>query len=241
MKRNKKIAIASLSVCLAAALAIGTTMAFLTDSEEAVNRFSVGDLDITLDEPNWDEDDGRDLIPGDSVEKDPTITAVTGDSYVRIVMEIQDKNGAAITNEDRLDLILQTIYYDSGKDGKPLITQGESYSLDDLEKMKLERINGDFTQDKEKSTASGEYYYNYSKVMKQGESAKLFTDIVVPIDWDREELELLGEYSIVIQAQAIQADNFSNAKEAFDALDGEIEKGTIDKNYATVGGVTVKS
>lgn len=238
-KNRKKLIAGVLSICLIAAIAVGGTLAYLTDSEKATNTFSVGDLDITLTEPKWDDEtDGKDLVPGDTEEKNPTIAAVEHDSYMRTIMSIQDKNGNAITDQDRLDLILATIRY-----ADPALAETNSYSLSDLEAYNM--INSEFTLVADKSSSkdnvTGVYYFNYNNVLAEGETATLFTNIVIPTDWNQTQLKTLGEYQIVIEAQAIQVDHFESAEAAYSALDAEVEAGTIQKDYATVGGVTVKA
>lgn len=248
IKNNgKKICIGVLLVGLIATLGIGGTLAFLTDAEQVTNTFSVGDLDITLDESEWDDDgdgdkdednvdedgdpnngDGRNLVPGDTRAKNPTVHAVKGDSYMRVVMMIKDKSGDIITDGKRLDLIWKTIRYDS--EGK--INVNEHYLLRDLVEMK--HINPIFEEDTARST-SGIYFYNYTEIFKEGDEVVFFTNIVIPGDWDKEELELLGEYQIVIQAQAIQSQNIDK-DDAFALLDGEIEADRADSNYGVVGG-----
>lgn len=269
-KNSKKIAIGALSICLVAAMAIGGTMAFLTDSEQVTNHFSLGDLDITIDEPSWDDGtpddpdtpddestpgDGEDLVPGDTKDKDPTITAVEGDSYMRVVMTIKDRDtGDVITDSDRLDLILKTIRYAEND----AIKEGTPYALAAL--ADYSTVNSAFTKDDNKSSA-GVYYYNYNDIFEKGDEVVLFTDIVIPTDWNQDELNTLrgvyyvdadGEevtadtegaiktyhnYMIEIQAQAIQSDNFANAAAAFAALDAEINadpNATAQQNYGAV-------
>lgn len=269
-KNSKKIVIGALSICLVAAMAIGGTMAFLTDSEQVTNHFSLGDLDITIDEPGWEDDthenpddpdgpdepgDGEDLVPGDTKDKDPTVTAVEGNSYMRVVMTIKDRDsGEVITDTARLDLILQTIRYAEGD----AIVEGTPYALADL--ASYNTVNSKFVKDTERSS-DGVYYYNYDGIFNKDDKAVLFTDIVIPTDWNQEELNTLRgiyytdadgnevaadaegatktyhNYMIEIQAQAIQSDNFADAAAAFAALDGEITSNpvTAQKNYGVVG------
>ncbi|MBO5449603.1 MAG: hypothetical protein J5994_09770 [Ruminococcus sp.] len=269
-KNSKKIVIGALSICLVAAMAIGGTMAFLTDSEQVTNHFSLGDLDITIDEPGWEDDthenpddpdgpdepgDGEDLVPGDTKDKDPTVTAVEGNSYMRVVMTIKDRDsGEVITDTDRLDLILQTIRYAESD----AIVEGTPYALADL--ATYNTVNSKFVKDTERSS-DGVYYYNYDGIFNKDDTAVLFTDIVIPTDWNQTELNTLRgiyytdadgnevaadaegatktyhNYMIEIQAQAIQSDNFADAAAAFEALDGEITSNpvTAQKNYGVVG------
>ena len=55
MTKTKKIAAAVLSLALVGSIAIGGTLAYLTDKEEDTNVFKIGDVDITLEEDNFEE------------------------------------------------------------------------------------------------------------------------------------------------------------------------------------------
>ena len=67
----KKIIAWTLVVALTATLAIGGTLAYLTDRDSEANVFTVGDVNIDLNE---DFNQGSALIPGVIVEKKPTVT-----------------------------------------------------------------------------------------------------------------------------------------------------------------------
>ena len=143
---KKKMIIGIASVCVVCAIVIGTTLAFLTDSEKVVNTFTVGDFDITLTEPHWNDGvpddpkttdtdesvpgDGSDLTPGSTKIKDPVVTANINSGYVRVIVSVIDRNktiadpenvgktidnpnfGKLVTDKERLDLIMGTLYYD---------------------------------------------------------------------------------------------------------------------------------
>lgn len=223
MKKNRKIIIAILSVCLVAALTIGGSIAFLTDKEEVTNTFTVGNLDITLDEPTWEDTSGEDLMPGDVKVKDPTVTEVKNDSYMRMIMTVKDTTAnEVITDANRLDLILKTVRFDSayGTDA-PAIKTTDKYSLSQLADVPM--VNSAFTADDTRSSA-GVYYYNYNGVFTEGSKVVLFTNIVIPTDYTKTELDALGSYQIEIRAEAIQNTGFADADEAFTALDEEITK-----------------
>ena len=85
---KKKILVLAVSVCLVAILAIGGTLAYFTDEEEATNTFTVGNVDITLTEPNWEgsgSEDAPEVYPGEPLAKDPTVTNVGANPcFVRI-------------------------------------------------------------------------------------------------------------------------------------------------------------
>ena len=257
---KKRVIIGILSISFILILSIGGTLAFLTDSEEIVNRFDMGDLDIEIEEPNWHEDDGENLVPGTTRLKDPTITNVQSDSYMRAIMRIVDdaetipnpeykdekqtpgvsktipnpNYGKVITDAARAEKILKLVRFDStyNAENEPVtknIVPGKMYSLSELESYPTVNETN-FTFDSSKST-TGTYYYNYKGIFPKNGTAVLFTNAVIPKDFSRSDLKILGKFQIKVSAQAIQAENFSSAEEAFAALDEEEKAGTLEKNY----------
>lgn len=86
---KKKIIALCLIVALAATAVIGGTLAYFTDTTEAmVNEFTVGNVKIDLTEPNWKGD--ATLMPGVVYDKDPTITVAekSQDAYVFLKMDM---------------------------------------------------------------------------------------------------------------------------------------------------------
>lgn len=94
MNMKKKAISIALAACIAAAAAVGTTMAYLTDKEEAQNAMTIGNVDITLTEPNWTatgEAEAEDLYPGEAVAKDPTVKNIgKNPAFVRIKLEMPE-------------------------------------------------------------------------------------------------------------------------------------------------------
>ena len=80
----KKILLTAVSVVLVAALAIAGTLAFFTDRDAKTNVFTVGNVDITL---NDDFVQGSQLIPGVDIKKDVTVTN-TGKNDAWVWVEI---------------------------------------------------------------------------------------------------------------------------------------------------------
>lgn len=67
----RKVTIAG---ALIAILAVGSAVAFFTDRDNKVNQFTVGNISIQLQEPNWNADNGKNLTPNKTIKKDPQIT-----------------------------------------------------------------------------------------------------------------------------------------------------------------------
>ena len=59
---------------LIALMAIGSTFAYFVDRDSVTNSFTVGDVEISVSEPNWDPDEGTDITPNKVTKKDPKIT-----------------------------------------------------------------------------------------------------------------------------------------------------------------------
>lgn len=88
---KKKILVLAVSVALIAILAIGGSLAYFTDTTDAVtNAFSVGNVDITLTEPAWKPEANHTLMPDTSYDKDPTITVgeKSQDCYVFLKIDM---------------------------------------------------------------------------------------------------------------------------------------------------------
>lgn len=96
--KKKKIFSLVVALALVGAVAVGATLAYFTDSHTAKNVITMGNVDIDLDEPNFDptpegeEKDNKieDITPGEEITKDPTITVAddSEDAYLRAKIEI---------------------------------------------------------------------------------------------------------------------------------------------------------
>lgn len=90
---KRKIMTAVTAGVLALGLIAAGTLAYLTDTADPVtNTFTVGNIAIDLDEPEYDEPEGgTKLYPGIEVAKDPTVTvkADSEDSYVFMLLDNQ--------------------------------------------------------------------------------------------------------------------------------------------------------
>ncbi|MDR0531682.1 MAG: SipW-dependent-type signal peptide-containing protein [Oscillospiraceae bacterium] len=193
--RTRFIVIAALSLVLVAALAIGATMAFLTDTKEAENIFTVGKLTLALAEPDYPSPAPSNNAPGDSFPKNPTVTAAKGNGFMRVTVEYIDLDtDARITDAARLAQIWETIYYtpdyESARPGSPALpldTDGKNAPAQ-LQKTEAqlsaltaqgmaEKFNtASFAKDMARSEP-GLDFYNYSKSGTQLPGADPVDDI----------------------------------------------------------------
>ncbi len=102
---KKKALLLVLAAALIVVASIGGTLAWLSDKTTAItNTFTAGDVGITLTEPNYDGNDSAILVPGVSIDKDPTVT-VTADSedcyvFVKVTNELSDILSGFAINSD---------------------------------------------------------------------------------------------------------------------------------------------
>ncbi len=100
--KKSKLVLGLGAVALVATLTIGGTLAYFTDADEAQNVFTMGKVDGELTEPSWnyDEEGITDVMPGQEISKDPTLTLADGseNAYVRFMVttDLDDAHAADI-------------------------------------------------------------------------------------------------------------------------------------------------
>lgn len=264
MKNNLKKRIAILAATLmVGAVGVGGTMAYFTDTSSETNVFTVGDIDVGLHETDWEEADtfdhpiddehGGNMYPGYTVYKNPTIKNVstskngTEPCYARINIYVIDNDATKaaghdilVTDQKALDLIFQTIRFDSTYTGNfsktgtaTQLTEGNipGYNLQTI--SKLPTVNNQWVRDTVRSK-SNKWVYNYmggkqDGILNIGEESTLFTNIVIPTDWNQTQMQTIGDFRLKITTEVIQAKGFANQASAYNALDAEISAGTLQQ------------
>ena len=209
---KKKLVLVCTVVALVAILITGSTLAYFTsESEKKTNTFTIGTgVDIDIDEGDeWEPEDDHPLFPGTRYGKAPTVTN-TGDvdCYTRFIVEV--------TKSEEIDQIVAN-YVARKQATDPSFTFDvtallENFTADDW----------DITVDRTDATKTV-YSCIYTKAaLASGEKATLFTAITFPDDLASEDLLdasgdpiLSGDFDIIIQGQAIQAAEFTDAVDAF--------------------------
>lgn len=105
MKKAKKILALLLCAVLLVGATVAGTVAYLTDKDDVTNTFTVGNVQIKLDEAVVDKETGKApdltnrtedgneevrMIPGRTIDKDPTVTVLkdSEDCYVRVKVTV---------------------------------------------------------------------------------------------------------------------------------------------------------
>lgn len=217
---KKKLLAMMMSVALIGAIGVGATLAYFTDSETATNVVTMGNVDIDLDEPGFDNDDDKkdnkieNITPGEVITKDPTITVKESSqaAYVRATVTFK-----GLTYKQQNELIEKIQFCMGEEDESPLwnIITNVSMSEDDLSMDDWDV----------------ELVCYYKNVVEPGQSVVLFDEVIVPETWGNEVAD--KTFEIVVKGEAIQADNFTPAKDA----DGNI----IGWNYSDGTAITVEN
>lgn len=214
MKKFKALLVVACALLLVAASVFGT-MAYLTSTDEVKNTFTVGKVEITLDEAKVDADgkpvanaervkeNSYKLLPGHTYTKDPTVTVEAGSeaSYVRQMVTVT------------FDKVLTDAQLATQLDG--IFTGYDANWVRNDKKVETK------TKDGAKYTVITYEYRYKDKVAATTTDTKLpalFTEIKVPETWTNDDLAALGNIEINIVAHAIQADGFTDADAAWKAF-----------------------
>lgn len=89
---KKRLITLALVVALAAVAVVGGSLAWFTDETEVKkNVFTVGNVEIELEEPAWDatgKEDAKEAYPGEPLAKDPTVTNIGANPcFVRVEVD----------------------------------------------------------------------------------------------------------------------------------------------------------
>jgi len=215
---KKRTFIVALIICMVAIIGIGS-LAYFQASKSLTNYFAVAgvvdptDPSATIDTEKLfsiklEETDIRnggktetgniytDILPGDILKKDPTVTN-TGehfDAWVRVKVTVTDADDwkAACAKHGITDLA--DIFNEHDE------TKWDREIAEDVE---------------ENNTLTYTYYYR-TKVAP-GESVKLFDSVTIPAKFDINDMASLATFQLQITGEAIQADNTGDtAQEAFE-------------------------
>lgn len=186
-ERKEKIVSIALAAALAATAIVGSSLAYFTDKDEATNTFTVGKVDIELTEPNWDANINRDLIPGKTIPKDPTITVAEDSETAYTFMKVE-------VSEDFADLM-------------------KAYATETGKTTPEEVIAAWFTTEASPKVMEMNLEERYVILgvlspKAAGQSVTYFDEVKVPAEVTQEMIKANGTYTIKVTAYAIQAEGF---------------------------------
>ncbi|MGN1114697.1 MAG: SipW-dependent-type signal peptide-containing protein [Oscillospiraceae bacterium] len=209
MKTKRKSILLAICACALVAVSVLGTMAYLTSKDEVKNTFTVGNVEIKLDEAKVDGDgkaitgEGAErvknnsykLVPGAKLDKDPTVTVAKDSekSYVRMLVTINKKSAL-----DKIGIKMTDVF--------------EGYNAGQWI----------FTGQKDNNDDTMTYEFRYKNAVPETSSdtvlPPLFTGIKVPDELNNQQLASLKDLNIKVIAEAVQADGFADEEEAFSVL-----------------------
>ena len=214
MKSAKKAIIAALCAVMLVVGSVAGTMAYLTSTDEVVNTFTVGNVQIKLDEAEANADgtlvDGADrvkansykLLPGHTYNKDPMVTVLKGSESSYVKMTVTFSKAAE----------LDAIFAPTGADMTSIFNGYDSANW----------IYKGNTEDAKANTRTYEFWYKEAVAAPTANVAldALFDSITVPGTITNAQLATIKDMTITVNAYAIQADGFTTADAAWKAYAG---------------------
>lgn len=211
MKSKKKVFVTVLCAVLLVAASVLGTMAYLTSQDTVTNTFTVGNVQIKLDEAKANPDgslvanadrvkaNSYKLLPGHTYNKDPMVTVLKGSesSYVKMTV--------TFTKAAELD----AIFAPNGADMTSIFNGYDSTNW---------TYKGN-TKDTSANTRTYEFWYKETVAAPDGDVAldALFDSITVPGTITNAQLATIEGMTITVNGYAIQADGFANAEAAWAA------------------------
>lgn len=241
MKTKSKALLLTLCAVLLVAASVLGTMAYLTSTAKVENTFTIGKVEIKLDEAKVTADgipvegaarvteNSYKLMPGNTYTKDPTVTVLKGseESYVRMKVTFNNakeiialctdpKYADEVTGtENAFPLIRMVNYTDTAElywDGLLLDNMFETEEMLAMPKY--------FAYDKTADTLTYIFYYRETVTATTADVVLpvLFDSIKVPEWVTGAQLAKLNNFKITVVAEAIQAGSFANAGAAWAAF-----------------------
>lgn len=214
MMKNRKTVKGIMLAVAVAALAAGGTAAYLTDFEIATNSFTVGKVDIDLDEPNWNPDDNTKLVPTQVIKKDPFI-----------------KNLGA--NE-------AFVYLEVSIPVREVITAAQDGTRNELAKTELFSYtkNKEWTQMERKEVGQNMVYtYAYNHILNPGEKTTTLFDTVTFANIIEGQLDT-QQLDMPVRAYAIQSTNTGEDRTTIPEQAAAAYQKYVNQNKELPGGVT---
>lgn len=230
MKKTKKqLAIATASCLMVGALAFGGTMAYLTDTEGATNTFTVGKVQIDLEEPGYaalTDAKKENLVPNQEIAKDPQVENTgVNDAIVFMTVEVPNEEvtvvGADGTKGQKA--LTDLFWFKDSAD-----TQGTFANNWNAKWIELAGKETAATTD----AKTHKYVFAYSeKVAKDGKTEALFDKVQLKNVIEKEVDA--STQKIVVNAYAIQAAEVLEVlkDKSTDLTDGELTAETLGKIY----------
>lgn len=221
--KKKTILVAAIAVMLVAALVVGGTLAYFTDTDKATNTFTVGKVDITLNEKGADGKDfqpNQKLYPGtktqNNIAKIVTVTNNEGseDAYLWAEIWIPSALDDGDDHSPTAPGLGNSLHFNYA--GNVTETKFAYLGSKDIGGTMyngyVHYVTGDTKHAANTSTGALLDQVYMDKGVKQGENGYLLTD---------GKTDYTGSWNIVVYGVGIQADGFNTITDAISAYYGK--------------------
>ena len=216
----KKFIAMLLTIVLTAVVAVGGTLAYLTDRDSEANVFTVGDVNIDLNE---DFVPGATLIPGVSIGKEPTITNVgPNKAYVWATVAVPEKLASVIKFGNKGD------GWEDWGNGSNTVINNENYVLYTI--LHTDALEVD---DETNALFTTVALDNTVDIDPDGNWHTVVDGAATDLGWKNSD----GNPVIHVSAYAIQTDGFDSVEAAYVAYNTQWgDKGTAYSESSTLVG-----
>lgn len=203
-KNNKKVKAILCGASILSVVAVSGIFAYLTDSDTATNKFSIGQVKIELQEPTWDAktdtdgdgipDEAEQMAPNATIEKDPQVKNIgKNDAYIYLKVTVPIKS--VITANDDGTLVNGGVAQDT-----ELFTYTKNADWTEITSARTDNKK-DGTDEIESRT----YVYYYKEAVAPNATTTTLFDSVKFANVIEGQIDL-SEHQIDIEAYAIQSD-----------------------------------
>lgn len=197
MKNKTKMALCAASII--GVVGISGAFAYLTDTDTADNTFTVGKVEIELQEPTWDETAAEDMAANATIAKDPQVKNIgVNDAYVylKVTVPVETVITAQPDGTRNAEAATQLFTYEVN-DGWTEIASAKEENVTDG--------SGTYT-----------YVYYYENAIAANETTPTLFDEVTFANVIEGEVDETTQ-TITVDAYAIQSENLTDGTSIEDA------------------------
>ncbi len=249
--KNKKMLALALALVLVLTAAIGGTLAYFTDRDAETNTFTIGHIDITLNEV-FDPENAK-LVPGKDINKDVWITLEEGseDAYVwyeYLIPAVLDSNDGSTGTNNIVHVNALGRTWDTYRENSKYWAEGQTEALaleqtwDHDADVELEGVlgpQGYVGQETIEGVVYNKYVVLYHGKLTAGEQTqqamdKLYLDPKVDakpngaggydyyIGAEKIDFDFSQNINIIVRAYGIQAEGFADVYAAYQAYQAQM-------------------
>ena len=221
----KKIIVLILALSLIVGCAVGATIAWLADSTQNIaNTFTVGNINIDLNESDADNDENPDendykMVPGNVISKDPYVTVKNGSESCWLFITVEESTDPVLDNYIKYKI-------DTG---------WTALKADSNPAVYYRRVDATTKDETFKILAGDEYLFDINKTANNTDDDMKFTwgedQVLVLPTVTKPMMDALTAFgklpTLEFKAYAIQQENIADAQIAWAQIQASIQDNSI--------------